>query len=398
MRVLLCGLLMGLCASPAGAWTKPKVVVKGDDAGLLSSVIKPDGTPRAAISDERRKIGLGLVDLPALRDPLVVLRSPALVAQVALASDGSGVALEVARKGPSSVVAFDAAGAPQPPVTLNDVGDGPAIAISPAGAAVAAWVAKGAQGFEVLAAFRDPGATTFGAPVRAGYTTTEHTLVTAGIGDRGEAVVAWQVNGFPSDLAAAVRLPGAGFSKARFVVRRAGWARLAVGPGGQAILAADRGAGLDVSVKPPGADAMPAAKRIDHGQGYAVAVAAAGPRRVAAAWEAAPRLRAHARVRVYDGARRIGTVGRDASGEELGLAVDGAGTAVIAWEEAVRRGTKLGVAYRPAGARFRSPQYFGPVAVDETPESVQLGAGGRAWVLYEEFGPGRRVYVTERKP
>src|SRR4051812_22453525 len=153
---------------------------------------------------------MGLVDAAgasALGAPLVALRSPEIAGPVVLAADGSGVTLVGRRDAPSSVAAFDAAGAGQPPVALDYVGGGPAVAISPGGTAMAAWVAKTAQGLEVQAAFRDPGAATFGAPVRAGFAASEHTLVSAGIGDRGEAVVAWQTNGFPSDVAAAVRLP-----------------------------------------------------------------------------------------------------------------------------------------------------------------------------------------------
>ena len=234
------------------AWTRPSVLVTGDDAGLLDTVARPDGSLRAAIVGSRRGIAMGLVD-------------------------GSG-----------------------------------------------------------------------------------------------EAVVAWQTNGFPSDLAAAVRLPGAGVSKARFVSRDAGYAQLAVGPGGQAILAA--------------------------------------------AWLAAPRQRGPEQVRVYAGdgrLRRIGTVGRDALGENVEVAVDGAGATVVSWEEALRskRGdpttrSHLAVAYRRPGGRLGAVRYFGPVSLDDSPESVRLGPAGRAWVLYEAFEPGdfgdragyRRVYVTERRP
>jgi hypothetical protein len=412
--------LASLSASVASAaWTRPSVLVTGDDAGLRAAVARADGSLRTAIADTRRDIELGLVDAPAdgsaFGDPLVALRSPVKASYVALAADGSGVALESRRNAPSTVVGFDAAGATAPLLTVDEVGHGPALAISPAGTAVVAWVAKSEQGFEVDAAFRDPGSATFGAPVRAGYTADKRTLVSAGIGDSGEAVVAWQINGFPSDLAAAVRLPGAGFSKAGFVSRNAGEVRLAVGPGGQAIVANTRGAGLDVSVKPPGADAMPVAKRIDRGQGFAVDVAAAGPRAVAAAWLAAPTQRDPAKVRVYEGdgsVRRIGTVGRDGYGETVKVAIDGAGAAVVAWEEALKakRGdptarSHLGVSYRPAGGRLSTPVHFGPVSLEATPESVQLAPGGRAWVLYEAFESGdlggdayRRVYVTERRP
>ena len=412
-------LFAGVCAPAAnGAWTRPAVLVRGDDAGLFDTVVGPGGSVRAAILDSKRGIALGLVDGDgAFGDPLVALRSPAQVAQVALAADGSGVALDVQGDGRSRVVAFDAGGAPRPLVALDEVGDGPDVAVSPAGAALAAWVAKSAQGFEVRAAFRDPGSATFGAPVRAGFAASAHTLVYAGIADSGEAVVAWQTNGFPSDVAAAVRLPGGGFSAARFVARSADDARLAVGPGGQAILAAGRGAGLVVSVKPPGADAMPAATRVDHGRGFALDVAAAGPRGVAAAWVAGARVANHARVRVFAGdarLRRIGTVGHEATGDRVRVAVDGAGATVVAWEEAlkVKRGeptarSHLGIAYRPAGARrLRAPVYAGPVSLAATPESVQVGSGGRAWVFYEAFQSGdvrdrpgyRRVYVTQRRP
>jgi hypothetical protein len=414
MRILAVMLGTVLLAAPPAqaAWTRPSVLVTGDDAALLGTVQRPDGSLRAAIVDSRRGLALGLADSAAFGDPLAVLRAPTLVAQVALAADGSGVALEVQRDGPSSVVAFDAAGTPGPPFAISDVGDGASVAISPAGTAVATWIAKSAQGYEVDAAFRDPGSSTFGAPVRAGYATTAHTLVWAGVGDRGEAVVAWQTNGFPSDLAAAVRLPGAGFSRARFVLHQATDARLAVGPGGQAILATSRGAGLYTSVKRPGADTMPAARRIDHGQGFAMGVAAAGPRAVGVAWAVAPRLGKPPRVRVYEGGRRIGTVGTHATGEQVGLAIDGRGAAVVSWEEALksRRGdpearSHLGVAYRPAGGDLRAPSYFGPVSLNATPESTQIDSHGRAWVLYEAFESGdfghrgyRRVYVTERTP
>jgi hypothetical protein len=413
-------MLVAMSAPAANAgWTRPSVLVTGDDAAFLGSVARPDGSLRAAIMDSGRGIALGFADGgdgAVFGDPLVALRSPAKVGYVAFAADGSGVGLEYPRDAPSQVVAFDAAGTVLPLMTLDDAGHGPALAISPAGTAVVAWLAKSEQGYEVDAAFRDPGSATFGAPVRAGYTTTSHTIVSAGIGDNGEAVVTWQTNGFPSDLAAAVRLPGSAFSKARFVRRDAGEVQLAVGPGGQAILATTRGAALDVSIKPPGGDTIPAPERVDRGQGFAIGVAAAGARAVAAAWVVAPKSRKPAQVRVYEGGERltrVGTVGRDALGENVELAIDGAGVTAVAWEEGLKfkRGqtnarAHLGVAYRSAGARLRAVRYFGPVSLDDTPEAVRLGPGGRAWVTYEAFqtsdsGDGRgyrRVYVTERTP
>ena len=405
MRLLV--VIVALALAPAAhAWTRPSLLLSGDNSALLDTVVRADGTLRAAVV--KPGIGLGLLDPPGR--PLVVARPPAGVGQVALAADGSGVGMDYRN---DAVVAFDAAGALQP--GLAGIDGEAAVAVAPNGTAVAAWVAKMAQGYEIDAAFRDPGSAAFGAPVRAGYATAKRTLVYAGIGDSGEAVVAWQSNGFPSGVAAAVRLPGGGFSRAVFVTHEAGDAKLAVGPGGQAILAASRGAGLDVSVKPPGADTMPAAQRIDRGQGVALDVAAAGPRAVAAAWVASPRLPGRARVRVYAGdaaLRRVGSVGRDAGGETVRVAVDASGAMVVAWEEVLKakRGdttgrAHLGAAYRPPGARFGAPAYFGPVSLDDSPLAVELGPGGRAWVLYEAFQPNeapgnayRRVYLTERTP
>ena len=388
---------------------------RGRERRVLGSVARPDGSLRAAVTDSGRGIGLGFVDGAALSDPLVALRSPSKAGYVTFAADGSGLAVEYPRDAPSRLVAFDATGTALPPMALDDKGHGPALAVSPAGTAMVAWLAKSEQGYEVDAAFRDPGSATFGAPVRAGYTTTAHTIVSAGIGDSGEAVVTWQTNRFPTDLAAAVRLPGAAFSKSRFVRREAGEVQLAVGPGGQAILATTHGSGLDVSIKPPGADTIPGAAARGPRAGDTIGVAAAGARAVAAAWVVAPKLGKPAQVRVYEGGdrlRRVGTVGRDALGENVELAIDGAGVTAVAWEEGLKfkRGESnarahLGVAYRAAGGRLSAAvKYFGPVSLDDTPEAVQLGPGGRAWVHYQAFQTSetdrgyRRVYVTERTP
>lgn len=377
---VLATIAIALATAPAASasWTHPSVLLKGgDETMVLGGVVRPDGSLRTAF--RQQGVGLGLLDAPA--SPLIALRAPTLIGQVAFAADGSGVALDYRTR---ALFAFDAAGAAQP--ALQNLGDEPTVAISPAGAAVAAWVAKTPQGYEIDAAFRDPGSPAFGPPVRAGYATNKRALVSAGIGDSGEAVVAWQTNGFPSDVAAAVRLPGAGFSPARFVARNAGDARLAVGPGGQAILAVQRGAGLDMAIKPPGADAMPATQRVDRGQGYAVNVAAAGPRTVATAWITTPSLRDHARVRLYEGTRRVGTLGRFVDSETLGLAVDTSGAMVVAWDEIRRHGDALAVAYRPSGSRPQPPTSLG---------AATLGSVQPPFVVYQRSS---RVYVIERKP
>jgi hypothetical protein len=414
--------VVGLCApgAEAAGWAKPAVLVSGDRATLLATAVGPDGTLRAAITDASRHITVGLTDATdpsAFSDPLIALRAPTQVTQVALAGDGSGVAVvAVARDRPSSVVGFDAAGALQPPLVVDDAGD-TTVAVSPGGAAVTAWVAKSGKSYEIDAAFRDPGSATFGAPMRAGYTTGADALIHAGIGERGEATVMWQANGFPSAVAAAVRQPGAGFAKARYVSRGAIDAQLAVGAGGQAIVVAPQDRELDVAVKAPGASSMPSARRIDRAdEGFAAAATAGGQRQVAMAWIASAAEGGHARLRVYAGAttdsgpRRVATLGGAVAGDRIGLAVGPSGTTVASWQEELRAKhgspearSHLGVAYRAAGGRFGPTTFFGPVSLDDTPEAVQVAADGRAYVLYEAFESGdtgadayRRIYATVR--
>src|SRR3954454_19652217 len=408
--------------APAAGWTTPSVLVDGDEAALLALTARPDAPLRAAVADTRSGLGLGLADRAepsrGFTDPLLVLRQPPFVSGVAFAADGGGVALQTARgrDQPTSVVAFDAAGVAQPPAALGVTGDWATTAVAPDGAAVVAWAAEGPKGYEIDAAFRDPGSAAFGAPVRAGYTTTGDTLVHAGIGDDGEAVVIWQGNNFPSAVAGAGRRRGQRFPPPRFVSRSATDARLAVGPGGQAVIAASAGRRLEVAVKAPGAATLPAMRTLDRAiSGFALDVTAAGPRQVGIACLAAPDRRGRVRVRVYAGAggpRRIGTVATSAGGEDVRMAVSPAGSAVVAWQEELRakRGdptarAHLGVAYRPAGGRFGRPTWMGPVSLDDAPQPALIGPGGRAAVAYEAFQSGdraedsyRRVYVAERRP
>jgi len=411
---------LGLSAPVADArWSAPSVFVSGEDAALLGTTVRSDGSLRAAVADRSRSIALGLIDVtsPArFSDPLIVLRSPMQTGGVVIAADGSGVALK-SGKGSSSLVSFDAGGTAGPPVATDDIGSFSAIATSPAGSAVAAWVRKSPAGLEVVAAFRDSGSGTFGAPVRAGYTTSADTLVQAGIGDRGEAVVTWQPNGFPSAVAAAVRLPGAGFSRATYVTRQGSLVQLAVGPGGQAILAASTDRRMRVSVKRPGAATMPPVRTVDRaGSGSESSVAAAGDRQVAATWNASRTQRSDERVRVYagvatTGVHRIGTVGKDAQEARVGVGADG--DVAVGWSvdlPALRGNptarSRFAVSYRPAGKRFETPVVMGPVALDATPLSLQVAPGGRAYALYEAYESGddrtrpafRRVYVSERTP
>jgi hypothetical protein len=397
-------------------------LVEGDDAGLLGAAIRADGSLRAAIADAPRDIGLGFADSPdgaTFGAPVAALRRGTFVDDVAFAADGSGLAT-VSRRGAKTtdVVAFDAAGTMSGAPLLRLTGRWIDLAVAPSGAAVVAWALKGAKGAEVDAAFREPGAAAFGPAQRAGYSTTDDAIVRAGIGDAGGAVVTWQVNRFPSKVAAAVRLPGAGFSPARYVSPAAGDAQLAVGPGGQAILTAAHGRRLDVSAKAPNAARMPIARTVDRAPGEAYvgeAAAAAGPRTVAAAWTAADaKRRLHVRVLVGTATgtvRRVGVVGTRAEGDAVALGVSATGAAVVAWQEALRarKGdpaarSRLGVAVRLAGGRFGAPTWMGPVSLDDAPELALL-RGGRGYVAYEAFQSGdagelsyRRVYVAGWRP
>src|SRR5262249_7844176 len=137
MRVLTALLLTWVLvpAAQAATWTKPSVLLRGDDQALRSTAILPDGRVRAATVD--KGITFGLQDGPPFGPPLLTRRDPQFVSALASAADGGGVAV-----GTAGVFAFDAAGVAQPPLAIADVGEQPAVAISPAGTAMAAWVAK----------------------------------------------------------------------------------------------------------------------------------------------------------------------------------------------------------------------------------------------------------------
>jgi hypothetical protein len=410
-------------AAARAGWTRPVPVVEGDDAGLVGATIRPDGGLRAGVYDKPHGLGFGFVDSPdgaALGTPIATLAAgPTYVGDVGFAADGSGLAATyVPRTKVTDIMAFGSDGVLAPASLLHATGGWTDLAVAPSGAAVVAWVRKGAHGAEVDAAFREPGAAAFGPVQRAGYVESADAIVHAGIGDRGEAVVTWQVNQFPSRLAAAVRQPGAGFGRARFIAPAASDTHLAVGPGGQAIVTVVHGRRLDVSVKAAGAARMPVARTVDRAAGDAYggdAAAAAGSSTVAAAWTAAgaSRKAGRAQVRVLVGSarsgrvRRVGTVGRDAGGDAVALAVSGSGAAMVGWQEELhaKRGdptarAHLGVAVRVAGGRFGAPTWMGPVSLDDTP-LLALLSGSRGYVAYEAFQSGdaggegyRRVYVA----
>jgi hypothetical protein len=397
-------------AGAAPVWRAPAVVVQGDGAGLIGGTVLPGDRPRLAVSDRHAQDELGFTDTIGA-PPRTVLRGDGYVFDVGFAADGSGLALTSARgQRTTSVVAFAADGTAADGAPVLQIPDGQAdLAVARTGAAVVAWVVRGAQGAEVDAAFREPGAAAFGPVQRAGYATAANATVHAGIGDDGTAVVAWQANFFPSSLAAAVRPAHAGFAPARIVSRAAIDAHLAVGPGGQAILTAGGSQTLSVSVKAPGATRMPAARVVDRSRrpvGVAEDVAAAGRTGVAVAWTAG------GRVRILAGAadpkrplRVIGSIGRRPGGEFLKLGLTSSGAALVAWEEDLKpkKGdptarAHLAVAVRRAGGRFGAPAFLGPVSLDMTPQLALL-QGDRAYVAYEAYQASntesyRRVYAS----
>jgi hypothetical protein len=411
MAAVAIALVMAM-AGPAGAaptWRAPAVVVQDDGAGLLGGMVRAGGSPRLAVWDDSAHDALGFTDTLGA-PPRPVLQGPSLVLGVGFAADGSGLALTAARgQQATSVVAFAPDGRPNPQPLLQFTGRSAEVAVAHSGAAVVAWAVKGGQGAEVDVAFREPGATTFGPVQRAGYTTTTDAIVHAGIGDDGTAVVSWQPNFFPSPLVAAVRPAHAGFAPARIVSKGAIDGRLAVGPGGQAILTAPHGRTLGVSLKAPGATKMSlerVADRTKRDTASAEDVAAAGSRSVAVAWTAGGRVRVLAGAAEPTGRLRlIGSVGRKPGGDVLKLALAPSGAALVAWQEELKplhgdptARSHLAVAVRAAGGRFAAPAFLGPVALEATPELALL-QGDRAYVAYEAFQSSntmsfRRVYAS----
>jgi len=401
-------------ATAQAAWSAPEQLVDGDDASLQALAPMRDGTIRTVIADARQKIGLGFRDATAdgpFGPPRVVMPAGGNAFDTRLAADGSGVTLVADGRRRTRVVSFDGAGRLSEPLVIHSAYDA-ALALSPAGAAAVVWLHAAGADTEVLAAFRDAGSSAFGAPIRAGYALDRRSLVDAGIGDSGEAVITWQVNQFPSALAAAVRLPGAGFSRPRLLSREVSLTSLAVGPGGQAIEATSDGRRLRVSVKRPGQAQMPVLRTIDRaGNGGDTAVAAAGAHRLGLTWTAGPAARVYLGT-AERGLRRTATLGHGLSSVRLGI--DDTGRALVAWEntEPRRRGdptyrSRLALAYKPAGGGFGPPVRLGPVALDSTPLALALAPGGRAIAAYESFEPAeadprgrgyRRVYVTRLAP
>ena len=161
----------------------------------------------------------------------------------------------------------------------------------------------------------------------------------------------------------------------------------------------------------------PVAKRIDSGRGLRARGggrrAARGGRGLAGRPEAA---RARRGCALFEGERRACVASaRSAAtpaGENVGLAIDGAGATVVAWEEGLKskRGdptarTHLGVAYHPAGGRLEAPTWGTSVRCPLRHARVGAARAGRAGLgasieAYQsgDTRPGdayRRVYVTE---
>ncbi len=382
-------------ASAWAGWSAPQLLT--DHGGLGALGAGRDGGARAAVSYENGGVALRDADASGVfGPPRAVIPGPSRNAETRLAADGSGVTLayEPDRKR-FTAVPFDSSGATSDPVPVE--GDDLALGLSPAGAAVVAWTRPVDDRVEVVAAVREAGATSFAPPRRAGYAFGGDTLVEAGIGDSGETTVTWQPNGFPSPLAAAVRLPGAEFSAPRIVSREVSIVSFAVGAGGQAILGDVAGHRARQSIKPPGQPFVsPLRSFPTSGPAESVGVQAAGSDTVGFVITARTGRARHAPflTRVYGGTTRREVRPWVALPGQLSPAMTLApdGRVLLGWDHAgaKRRGdptsrSRFAVAYRPAHGRLRGPTLLGPTVLSAEPSGLLLGAGGSAYVAFRDF-------------
>jgi hypothetical protein len=277
----------------------------------------------------------------------------------------------------------------------------PVTAIAPDGTAVVVWTEpppspSGPGDFPhgtLLAAFRAPGAASFGAPIRldSGPFGTQLHAVAATDGGRVLVLASGFVQG---PHVVAIEATPAGFSAPVDLGARSGqlaqaWAALA--PDGAATVAWSAGAAIQVVTRAPGGAFGPIATistpRVPAGRRLGFA---ARGRRVALAWSETDAVRTVARLMVAEGS--VGAaLGRPQAltllrgrMDEIGLALGDVGAASVAWRHPCRQGDGrvLAMTRRSAAARF------GPVAVvsgrDRSARlpAVVLGRGGRPAVVW----------------
>jgi hypothetical protein len=313
------------------------------------------------------------------------------VVDAAVAGDGSGVAV-VQRDRTVRIVTLTGRS-----VGSSGAGsaDFAATAVAPGGAAVVVWFRHHRdKRWRLEAAVRAPGASAFGRaqPLSRFVRRACCTNVSAAVGARGDAVVAWRSTGRPSAWAAQ-RRSGRGFRRAQRLTADAATAPEAtVGADGIAAVvystqhvplrAAD---GLQLHRAP--ADRFGRAEHVNPGGGVTLAdVAIAGNGAIAVAWlDRVHGDRVHLSEAPAGGALAVtAELGTAVSPRAVAVDADATGRAVVAWTERAGAGERATAALRPAaGAPFAAAAKLGRIDWrNAEPGQAALVPGGGALVLW----------------
>jgi len=313
------------------------------------------------------------------------------VVDAAVAADGGGVAVLQRDRGVRVVT-----------LTGRRVGSSGAgsadfatVAVAPGGAAVVVWFRHHRDGrWRLEAAVRAPGASTFGRaqPLSRFIRRACCTTVSAAIGARGDAVVAWRSTARPSAWAA-LRRPARGFGRAqRLTADAASAPDASVGADGTAAVVYSTQhvplrAGDGLQLHRAAAARFGRAEHVNPGGGVTLAgVAISGNGAIAIAWL----------DRVHGGRVHLSEAppgGALAAAAELGTAVtpravavdaDATGRAVVSWTERAGAGERATAALRPAaGVPFAAPAKLGRIDWrTAVPGQAALVPEGGALVLW----------------
>jgi hypothetical protein len=387
-----------------------------DDAGR-AFVVSPD-TRRAADSPSSVRVR-SAAPRATFGPARMLMRSSRSDRAVAagVAADGRGViVVQTVRRAARRVLVatFSRRGRAGPPVAISPRGgraDFAASAVARSGAAIVVWFRhRGDRRWRLEAALRAPGRAAFGAPqpVSAFIRRACCTSVSAGIGDRGDAVAAWTSTSRPG-VWAALRSPGRRFGRPqRVALRSSDVPRVVVGAGGTAALvhaiqhvprrASD---GLQLYRAASGG-AFGAAEQVHPGCRAAsgeVAVTPAG-RVLTACVDPGDEPRG-ARVRIAEAGPgqplvATGELGTSVIPERLAVAADDAGRAVVAWPQRAAAGSphreQAVAATRQAhGAPFGAAVALGQPWSAAEPWAARLTPGGGALVVWRAARFGTRA-------
>lgn len=335
-----------------------------------------------------------------------------------VAADGSGVIAvqTVDRARRVRVITFNRRGHVGRAVAISRgrASDFAALHVARSGAAVVVWFRHRPDGrWRLEASMRGPAASAFGParPVSAFVRRPCCTRVSAAIGERGHAAVAWTSTSRPAVWAALASSGRAFRAPQTLATDAADEPRAVVGAGGTAAVIysvqhVPLGArdGLQLHLAAPGG-AFGAAEHVNPGGGVTigdVTVTRAG--RVLVAWIDAP----GGQVRLSEAGAgeplvAAGALGRNVTGHRLAVASDDDGRAVVAWPERLSTRSahreRAVAALRPvAGAPFGPALALGHPWRAAEPQIARLIPHGGALVVWRgsRFGApaGRRVALA----